>query len=146
MDMVKISPDGRVQSMVLKPPTSELRRGWVCAVWSPVFHEFMHTFVQRARGRGDAEPDARPGRSTHKANLPFGAVMKSAFEAGLHMWGLHLPDDSYSDIGVPDRLVEAIRLSSSAIWQDAVVQVARGTETGGGARWQGATTENTERI
>ena len=41
--------------------------------------------------------------------------MKSALEAGLRMWGLVFPDDSYSDIGVPDHLVEAIRLSSSAI-------------------------------
>ena len=42
-----------------------------------------------------------------QGDLPFGAVMKSAFEAGLRMWAV-FPDDSYSDIGVPDHLVEAI--------------------------------------
>ena len=114
MDMVKIDQDGRVQSIVLKPPTTELRHGWVCAVWSPVFTEFMHTFVRRARGRGDADKDAYREIDS-QGDLPFGAVMKSALEAGLRMWGLVFPDDSYSDIGVPDHLVEAIRLSSSAI-------------------------------
>ena len=57
MDMVKIDQDGRVQAIALKPATTELRHGWICAVWSPAFTEFMHTFVRRARGRGDADKD-----------------------------------------------------------------------------------------
>ena len=114
MDMVKIDQDGRVQAIALKPATTELRHGWICAVWSPAFTEFMHTFVRRARGRGDADKDTYREIDS-QGDLPFGAVMKSAFEAGLRMFGLVFPDDSYSDIGVPDNLVEAIRLSSSAI-------------------------------
>jgi dTDP-glucose pyrophosphorylase len=113
MDMVKIDQDGRVQAILLKPPTTELRYAWVCAVWSPAFTEFMHTFVQRARGRGDADKDAYR-QIDSQGDLPFGAVMKGAIEAGLRVWGLVFPEDSYNDIGVPDHLVEAIRLSSSA--------------------------------
>ena len=82
VDMVKIDQDGRVQSIVLNLPTTELRHGWVCAVWSPVFAEFMHTFVRRARGRSDADKDAYR-QIDSQGDLPFGAVMKSAFEAGL---------------------------------------------------------------
>jgi hypothetical protein len=46
----------------------------------------------------------------------------------------------------PALALDATRLESVADAWQSVVQVARGTETGEAPRWQGATTENTERI
>jgi glucose-1-phosphate thymidylyltransferase len=112
MDMVGIDGDGRVQSFVLKPPATDLRYGWVCAVWSPTFTEFLHGFVQgevaRERARQGAYRDIDP-----QGDLPLGAVVKGALDAGLIVYGLAFPGESYCDIGVPGHLVEAVRSSTS---------------------------------
>lgn len=45
MDIVNIGDDGRAKSIILKPPSTALRYAWVCAVWTPVFTEFIHGFL-----------------------------------------------------------------------------------------------------
>jgi hypothetical protein len=113
MDMVGIDEHGRVQSIILKPPATDLRYGWVCAVWSPLFTEFMHSFVRSERGKDAADKEAYR-HIDPQGDLPLGAVLKGALEAGLRMFGIQFPDDSYRDVGVPDHLVEAVRLSANS--------------------------------
>jgi NDP-sugar pyrophosphorylase family protein len=112
MDVVGIGDDGRVQSIALKPPVSDLRHGWICAVWTPAFTEFMHTFVKRERGKSVPEKEAYR-HIDPQGDLPMGAAIKSAFEEGLRTYGVLFPDATYSDIGVPDHLVEAVRSSAT---------------------------------
>jgi glucose-1-phosphate thymidylyltransferase len=108
MDMVGIDDQGLVHSIQLKPQSTALRHAWVCAVWSPVFTEFMHRFVQQERAKHAADQAAYRDIDP-QGDLPFGAVMKGALDAGLRMCGVVFSDGTYRDIGVPDNLVEALR-------------------------------------
>lgn len=108
MDMVGIDGEGRVQSLVLKPQSSELRYTWVCAVWTPAFTQFMHLFLDEERAKTDSD-QAAYRHIDAKGDLPLGAVIKAAVEQGLPVYGLAFPHDTYIDIGTPTRLLEAMR-------------------------------------
>ena len=107
MDMVDVDPQGLVRSMVLKPPSTHRRYTWLCAVWNPVFTEFMHDFVE-------SELASRPNDvAAHRAkdaqgDLPVGAVMAAAVDKGLTVMGVVFPEHSYIDIGTPSDLVRAV--------------------------------------
>jgi NDP-sugar pyrophosphorylase family protein len=113
MDMVEIDEEGRVHGMMLKPPATDLSHGWLCAVWSPVFTEFMHGFVQREREKHASNADAYR-QIDPQGDLPVGAVLKGALEAGLRMCGVVFQERNYRDIGVPDNLAETLRSSGGS--------------------------------
>ena len=106
MDMVDVTDDGVVRSIVLKPERTDLRYAWICAVWAPAFTELMHDFVANERKAADrrqttyADVDAQ-------GDLPFGMVIKTALHSGLRVWGVTFPEESYIDIGTPADLVRA---------------------------------------
>jgi NDP-sugar pyrophosphorylase family protein len=112
MDVVKIDDEGRVQSIVLKPPVTDLRHGWLCAVWSPAFTEFMHAFVKRERSKDSSERRAYR-QIDPQGDLPVGAAIKGALDEGLRMYGVVFPDERFCDIGVPEHLVDAVRKSAT---------------------------------
>jgi glucose-1-phosphate thymidylyltransferase len=111
LDMVDADETGRVRAMFLKPAESALRSAWVCAVWTPAFTEFMHLFVTRERARNPAQR-ASYGGIDAQGDLPMGAVIKAAVDEGLRVHGVEFPDDTFVDIGVPDRLAETWRGAS----------------------------------
>jgi glucose-1-phosphate thymidylyltransferase len=111
-DMVAFDGEGRIHSMVLKPPASDLRYDWVCAVWTPAFTDFMHAFLKRERAKDDPERLAYRHIDA-QGDLPVGLVIKAAMENGLRVYGLTFPHNTYLDIGTPDNLVEAVRESVS---------------------------------
>jgi glucose-1-phosphate thymidylyltransferase len=110
MDMIDVGADGRIHSIVLKPPSSQLRYTWVCAVWTAAFTQFMHDFVGSERARADR--DALAYRDIDpQGDLPVGAVIKAAIEKRLRVHGVTFPDNTYIDIGTPENLIEAMRTS-----------------------------------
>ena len=42
MDMVEVNSKGEIGSLVIKPPDTHLEHGWIIAVWTPAFTEFLH--------------------------------------------------------------------------------------------------------
>ena len=105
MDMVNVTDDGVVRSIVLKPERTDLRYAWICAVWAPAFTEYMHDFVANERKAADqqtAYADVDP-----QGDLPLGMVVKAALHSGLRVWGITFPEESYIDIGTPADLVRA---------------------------------------
>ncbi len=103
MDMIDIDENLRVCAIHLKPKTTRLRYAWVCAAWTPVFTEFFHQFLHRVRkGRsvglvGNRKIDAQ-------GDVPVGAVLAAAVQAGLKIEGVTFPTGRYIDIGTPQAL------------------------------------------
>ncbi len=103
MDMVETGADGRVREVVLKPKSTRLTDAWVCAVWTPVFTDFLHGFVARVK-------TGRPGRLIGnrridpQGDLPVGAVIAAAVQEGLMVKGVRFPGGRYLDVGTPAAL------------------------------------------
>ena len=47
--MVAVDRNGRVRELVIKPKTTKLKLGWVFAVWTSKFTEFMHEYLSDAQ-------------------------------------------------------------------------------------------------
>ena len=110
-DMVDTEVDGRVRSIVMKPRTTALTYGWDFAVWTPVFSEFLHRFLQSDETKRDL------GRLASTANDPggdlaVGVVLQAALKAGLSMQSLRVHGGAL-DIGIPENLAKAVRIYHS---------------------------------
>jgi dTDP-glucose pyrophosphorylase len=108
VDMVDIDDTGRITDVVLKPASSKLHYTWICAVWTPAFSRFKHGFLESERRKTDAERLSYR-RIDPQGDLPVGAVIKAAIESGLHVRGVPFPDETYVDIGTPDKLIEILQ-------------------------------------
>jgi glucose-1-phosphate thymidylyltransferase len=105
MDMVELGNNGEVRSIVIKPPASDLEFGWIIAVWTPVFTEFLHEHLlslQRRLGR-----DSATGLP-HQSELSVGHVFQAALHDGLQFQAVRFPDRSLIDIGTPQNLEKAV--------------------------------------
>jgi glucose-1-phosphate thymidylyltransferase len=105
MDMVDVEGDGTIRAMYLKPDNSELKYCWLCAVWTPVFTQFMHDFLKgNPRGK---DLGVGSGASIQD-DLTVGAVIKAAVNQGLTVHGVTFPQNNYIDIGTPEDLVKSV--------------------------------------
>jgi glucose-1-phosphate thymidylyltransferase len=107
MDMTQVDDRGRVGGMFLKPKETDLLYGWLCAAWSPNFTEFLHGFVRGELNR-QREASAYAGIDP-QGDLPMGAPIKAAIDAGLETCAVAFPESQYLDIGMPENLVDAMR-------------------------------------
>jgi glucose-1-phosphate thymidylyltransferase len=98
-DRVDISSNGEVREIVIRPE-AKLRYSWAIAVWGPNFTEFLHDYAREKR------PTAAEG-----TELSAGHAFQAAIRAGLHVSGVVVSESSYLDIGTPEGLREAIRLT-----------------------------------
>ncbi len=94
-DMIATDRTGRVRDFVIKPAETKLRFGWVLAVWTPVFTEFMHEYL--AEPRTSAQ---KPG-SGLPPELSVGHVIQAAVQQGLHAQTVTFRRHAYLDIGTP---------------------------------------------
>jgi glucose-1-phosphate thymidylyltransferase len=111
MDMVDIDTRLRVRTIQLKPRKTRLKYAWLCAVWTPTFTEFLHQFLQRVRSGQDT--GLIGNRKIDAAgDIPVGAVLRAAVQNNLKVEGVTFPTGRYIDIGTPQALAEASRISS----------------------------------
>lgn len=107
MDMVDVDSRGRVRAIELKPPATQWTYAWICAVWTPVFTEFLHRFLAAPETRANlallANRQTDPG-----GDLPVGAVLRAAVQQGLAVDGVCFPTETYLDIGTPAALSAAL--------------------------------------
>ena len=57
---------GLVREVVMKPVSTNLTHGWCCAVWTPAFTEFLHSFLRADETRRNLD------RLASKVNDPGG--------------------------------------------------------------------------
>jgi len=103
-DMVKFDEDGRVHSIQIKPSETDLEYSWGIAVWSPLFTEFMHSYVVSQRTMFEND-------SSHKIRreLFVGDVIQAAITSGIKVDTVIFRDGNYLDIGTPEDLVKVVR-------------------------------------
>lgn len=105
MDMVELGNNDEVRSIVIKPPATNLEYGWIIAVWTSVFTEFLHEHLlslQRRLGQ-----DSTTGLP-HQSELSVGHVFQAALQDGLRFQAVRFPNQSFVDIGTPQNLEKAV--------------------------------------
>ncbi len=105
MDMIDIDATLRVRAIQLKPRKTRLRYAWLCAVWTPVFTEFLHQFLVRVQ-KGEKTGVVGNRRIDAQGDLPVGAVLREAVKAKFKVEGVVFPTGWYIDIGTPKALSE----------------------------------------
>ncbi len=111
MDMIDIDEDLRVRAIHLKPKTTRLRYAWLCAVWTPVFTEFLHQFLFGVKG-GSGAGLIGNRKIDPQGDIPVGLVLKKAVQAKLEVEGVMFPSGSYIDVGLPQHLIRAVQYHS----------------------------------
>lgn len=101
-DMVELTEEGRVREIIIKPAHSNLTYTWMIAVWTPVFTQFMHDYLEAVRA-GDTPFDL------NQKELFTGHMVQAAIDEGLTVDAVLFPDGQCLDIGIPDNLVRAVR-------------------------------------
>jgi dTDP-glucose pyrophosphorylase len=103
MDMIDMDSTFRVRTIQLKPRTTRLRYAWLCAVWTPVFTEFLHKFLRRVKQERQTELIGKH-KIDAQGDIPVGLVLKEAVKAKLKVEGVAFPTGQYIDIGTPQAL------------------------------------------
>jgi len=105
-DMVAIDREGRVREIVLKPCATKLKLGWMFAVWTPTFTEFMHNYLTVPRTAVQLPGTALP------EELTVGHVIQAAIRDGIVAKSIVFHRQKYLDIGTP----EGLRQVSTGQW------------------------------
>jgi len=104
MDMVELSSNDEVRSIVIKPAATDLEYGWIIAVWTSVFTEFLHehllTLQRRVRNPTTRQPE--------QSEPSVGHVFQAALHEGLRFQAVRFPDRLFVDIGTPQNLERAV--------------------------------------
>jgi glucose-1-phosphate thymidylyltransferase len=99
-DMIAIDRTGRVRELVIKPNETNLTWGWIFAVWTPRFTEFMHEYLTTPRTAAEQPGSGLP------PELTVGHVIQAAISEGLPIQSVIFRGKSYLDIGSPEGLHE----------------------------------------
>jgi glucose-1-phosphate thymidylyltransferase len=110
-DRVELDEDGSVRDLVLRPVESELRYSWAIAVWKPSFTQFLHDYV------ADKKTTAQ-----QNSELSAGHAILAGIKAGLRVQTIIISEKPYLDIGTPDGLHRATRLTMSTSGYDATIR------------------------
>jgi glucose-1-phosphate thymidylyltransferase len=105
MDMVEVGTKGEVASIVIKPPVSDLSYGWITAVWTPIFTQFLHEHLHNLQQQNENTSEVN---AESRSELSVGHVLQAALREGIRMQGVQFPRGSYLDIGTPDNLSKAV--------------------------------------
>ncbi len=115
MDMVELDNKGVIRAVHLKPGKSSLQYAWLCAVWTPVFTEFMHQFLQSKRKTYVQKTKIGEVGGMVVPDLTVGAVIQAAVKKGLQVYGMPFPSHTYIDIGTPNDLVKSVKAYSAKV-------------------------------
>jgi len=101
--MIAVESTGKVHDLVIRPGRTKLRLGWVYAVWTPAFTEFMHEYLSVPRTSVQ-----QPGADL-PPELTIGHVIQAAIRTGLSTQSVTFPRETYLDIGTPAGLATALK-------------------------------------
>ncbi len=97
-DMIAIDRGGRVLEIALKPYSTKLKLGWMFAVWTPTFTEFMHNYLTVPRTAAQLPGTALP------EELTVGHVIQAAIREGIVTKSIVFNRQKYLDIGTQEGL------------------------------------------
>jgi glucose-1-phosphate thymidylyltransferase len=97
-DMVDVDRTGRVRELVLSPKKTKLQLGWVFAVWTPTFTDFLHEYLTEPRTAREGSNASLP------VELTMGHVIQAAIEKGIGTQSLTFRRSTYLDVGTGDGL------------------------------------------
>ena len=89
---------GRVQKILMNRTEKKSKLGWVFAVWTSKFTEFLHTYLAAHQ----IDPEQSGARL--RAELTVGEVIQAAIHAGLPTQSVVFQHQNYLDIGTPEGL------------------------------------------
>ena len=84
-DMVVVDRKGRVRELLIRPDKTKTKLGWVFAVWSPKFTEFMHEYLAVPRTATE-----QPGSKSPR-EVTVGEVIQAAVREGLSTQSVVFP-------------------------------------------------------
>ena len=93
VDIVQIGDNHRVEEILIKPAETTLSQTWGIAVWTPIFTEFLHSFLDSHQHGAELAPE-----------LFVGDVFRAAIEADLNVQGIKVSTQPYVDIGTAEDL------------------------------------------
>ena len=96
VDMLELGADHRIKQLIIKPVETTLTNTWGVAIWTPVFTEFMHTFLDSHQHTADRAPE-----------LYIGDVVRAAIQAGMNVQGIPVSEQPFIDIGTREDLERA---------------------------------------
>jgi glucose-1-phosphate thymidylyltransferase len=108
-DMVETLEDGRICGFTLKPTSTTLTFGWIAAVWTPKFSEFLHEFLRSAQTKRNLRHLSISAKDSG-GDLTMGIVLQEALKSGFSMQSVKFKQATYLDIGTPDNLQKAMQI------------------------------------
>ena len=100
-DMVAIDRDGRVREVIPKPCERNLKLGWMFAVWTATFTDFLHDYLAVPRTSAQL-----PGTQLPE-ELTVGHVIQAGVREGIKTQSIFFRRHGYLDIGSPEGLLKA---------------------------------------
>lgn len=97
-DMVAVDRDGRVREVIPKPCEKNLKLGWMFAVWTATFTDFLHDYLAVPRTSAQ-KPDAHLPEE-----LTVGHVIQAGVRDGIHTQSVFFRRHGYLDIGSAEGL------------------------------------------
>ncbi len=99
-DMVDFSSSGRVREIIIKPEKTQLEYGWISAVWTPTFSNYMHKYLIKALATNKLK---------NTPEVYVGTVMQAALNEGMTIATEVFPNGNAIDVGTPDDLLNAMQ-------------------------------------
>ena len=117
-DMIDVDPAGRVHELIIRPSQTTLTLGWMFAVWTPRFTEFLHEYLAVPRVAAQHSGVGLP------AELTVGQVIQAAIRDGLDTQSVVFMEHDYLDIGT----TYGLRLTASDAWSGMLGRKADSSE------------------
>jgi glucose-1-phosphate thymidylyltransferase len=108
-DMVGFDQEARINRILIKPLRSRLKYAWTIAVWTPVFTQFLHEYIENLDKNSRVKGNYKSERNTE---LFIGEVIFEAIKEKLRVDYIIFSNDICLDIGTPSGLVKATKLEA----------------------------------
>ena len=89
---------GRVKCISFNPDETTAKVGWLFAVWTSAFTDFLHEYLKSPRTSAEQSGNGLP------EELTVGAAFQAAIAEGLPTQSVTFPRRTYLDIGTPEDL------------------------------------------
>jgi glucose-1-phosphate thymidylyltransferase len=113
VDMVEVSPNGRVRNIRIKPAVADLDFTWTIAVWMPDFTLFMHEYILNEKITIERESDVAP--PIESKELFLGDVIQAAMKNNKRVSSVTFTNSKYLDIGSPEDLIKATQMATEVL-------------------------------
>lgn len=95
VDIVKMSEDSRIESIIPKPDSDSIKDAWIWAAWKPKFSDYLyHSINKKLAALKNNEDEEILVKETH-----IGHILQNFIESGGAIKGVKFPETKFLDIG-----------------------------------------------